>query len=103
MKSRAKELRLRAGYQKQVVAAMAGIGVRTLERVERGELGVQLETVVRVAGVFGVAVSDLLPPLGARPKKPRAFSPRWAGAKSRTPLRGADILDLREDEGADGG
>ncbi len=78
MLSKAKIIRARLGYSKPQAAGIAGIGVRSLDRIERGESAIRIETLLRVALAYGCSPVDLWPPLVARPKKAKA-SPRRLG------------------------
>jgi hypothetical protein len=77
-----------------MMASLAGIGLRTLDKVEAGEIGVQLETLVRVSQVLGVSVCQLYPPLHVKPKQPRAFTNRWSGRVGKKPGR-LKVTDIK--------
>lgn len=72
MISKAQEIRAKSGYPKSRIAAIAGIGLRSLERVEAGETGITVETLLRVALAYGCSVADLYPPLSVRPTRAKA-------------------------------
>jgi transcriptional regulator with XRE-family HTH domain len=56
---RLKAARERAGYTQEVLAVRAGIGTRTLARIESGE-DVRYSTLVALANALGVDVSTLV-------------------------------------------
>jgi transcriptional regulator with XRE-family HTH domain len=56
---KAKELRTRRAWSQEQLAAVAGINVRTIQRIERGD-GASFETLKALANAFDVDVSELL-------------------------------------------
>lgn len=54
------------------VAAAAGTSTTAVARIERLDVGtMRVETLVKIAQALGVAVSELVPALNARPRAPR--------------------------------
>lgn len=92
--NKAADIRAKLGYSMTRAAVVAGLsGPQILKRVENGETGIQVETLMRVALAYGCAPVELWPQLGAKPKQaqasnPRAYKPR-RGPKSLNPaIRG---------------
>ena len=58
-------MRSALGWSREEVAARAGVTLRTVGRVERGErlANVQLGTVARIAAAVGVSCAELVPAL----------------------------------------
>lgn len=59
--NRAKQLRLDSGGEVVDTAREAGIGTRTLHKIEAGET-VQVDSLKRLADFYGVRPSELLAP-----------------------------------------
>lgn len=61
---------LQAGGIRRIdLAARAGCGLETLERISSGRVGgMRLETLLRVSASLGVAPAELVPALGTRPR-----------------------------------
>ena len=76
MRSRSREIRAKLGLMKVEVAAIAGIGIKSLERVDRGDPHVKLDTVFRVALALGASPVDIWPALAAKPRRAQATAPR---------------------------
>lgn len=57
-----RQLRLARGWNQDEFAARAGMHRTHPTKLENGALDLRLSTLRRVAGVFGVSVSALLPP-----------------------------------------
>ena len=49
------------GWLQRELAVAAGLPVRTIGRIERGEVDVRLSTVAKIARALGVSLRDLLP------------------------------------------
>jgi transcriptional regulator with XRE-family HTH domain len=58
---RIKELRLKAGYSQEELAAKAGLHRTYMSDIERGERNVSVENIEKIAKALGVKSSDLLP------------------------------------------
>ncbi len=56
-----KELRLKAGYSQEELAAKAGLHRTYMSDVERGERNVSVENIEKIAKALSVKSSDLLP------------------------------------------
>lgn len=56
-----KELRLKAGYSQEELAAKAGLHRTYMSDVERGERNVSVENIEKIVKALGVKSSDLLP------------------------------------------
>ncbi len=69
LKSRVKEIRAKLGISQVELAAHAGISIALVNRLQRGDVSVKLETLMRVALALGVAVADLYPEMMIRPKR----------------------------------
>jgi transcriptional regulator with XRE-family HTH domain len=66
-----RRLRLAHGFSQLQVAAGAGISLKTLQKIERGDVaGVKLWTVIRLAGALGCRAVDLVPAFLAVPRPP---------------------------------
>ncbi len=57
---RCKELRLAAGLSQMGVARNSEFGLSHYQRIERGELDPKLSTLLRLADIYGVSLSELL-------------------------------------------
>ena len=86
MKSKSREIRNKLGLTKVQTAAIAGIGMNALERIDRGDLRIRIETLFRVALAYGASPSDVWPALGARPKR-AMISPQRTRSDGRTLIR----------------
>ena len=53
-------LRAERGWTQEFVASRAQITLRMLQRLEGAETNPTLDTIVKVAGAYGVSVKDLL-------------------------------------------
>ena len=49
------------GWLQRELAAAAGLPLRTIGRIERGEVDVRLSTLTKIAAALGVALKDLMP------------------------------------------
>jgi len=58
---RIKELRLKAGYSQEELAAKAGLHRTYMSDIERGKRNVSIENIEKIAKALGVKSSDLLP------------------------------------------
>lgn len=58
---RIKELRLKAGFSQEELAAKAGLHRTYMSDIERGERNVSVENIEKIARALGVKSSDLLP------------------------------------------
>jgi len=58
---RIKELRLKAGYSQEELAAKAGLQRTYMSDIERGKRNVSIENIEKIAKALGVKSSDLLP------------------------------------------
>jgi DNA-binding XRE family transcriptional regulator len=58
---RIREMRERKSWLQRDLAKAAGLPVRTIGRIERGEVDVRLSTISRIAKALGVTLKDLLP------------------------------------------
>ena len=58
---RLREMREDQAWLQRDLAKVAGLPVRTIGRIERGEVDVRLSTLSRMAKALRVAVKDLLP------------------------------------------
>ena len=58
--SRLRELRLKAGMSQEELAHRSGIDRTFVGRMERGERGVSLETLVKLGRVLGISASELI-------------------------------------------
>ncbi|MBI2356131.1 MAG: helix-turn-helix transcriptional regulator [Candidatus Doudnabacteria bacterium] len=58
---RIKELRLKAQYSQEELAAKAGLHRTYMSDIERGERNVSVENIEKIAKALGVKSSDLLP------------------------------------------
>lgn len=56
-----KELRLKAGYSQEELAARAGLHRTYMSDIERGERNVSVENIEKIAKALGVKSSNLLP------------------------------------------
>lgn len=56
-----KELRLKAGYSQEELAARAGLHRTYMSDIERGERNVSVENIQKIAKALGVKSSNLLP------------------------------------------
>jgi transcriptional regulator with XRE-family HTH domain len=54
-------LREGKGLFQKDLAKSAKLPIRTIGRIERGEVDVRLSTLTRIAGALGVSAKDLLP------------------------------------------
>lgn len=54
------------GYRVVDVAALAGVSLQTVRKIEEMDYGVRLDSVYRVAYALGLAPSDLYPALAER-------------------------------------
>lgn len=76
-----RRLRQRRHLTQEELAEAAGLDARYVQRVERGEVNMRLETLVRLAAPLGETPARLLrkatlgPPSPGRPRKAQ-FSPR---------------------------
>ena len=57
---RLKYLRLQESMTQNDLAEIAGVGIATIERLERGKVLPRIETCLLLAKVFGITVSQLL-------------------------------------------
>lgn len=53
-------IRRERGYSQEAFAPRAGIERSNYGAIERGEFNVRLDTIVKIAGGFGITVGDLL-------------------------------------------
>ena len=58
---RVRALREERGLLQRGLAATAGLPVRTLGRLEQGEVDARLSTLVKISNALGVNVKELLP------------------------------------------
>ena len=58
---RIREMRERKSWLQRDLAKAAGLPVRTIGRIERGEVDVRFSTISRIARALGVPLKDLLP------------------------------------------
>lgn len=58
---RIRELRAARSWLQRELATRAGLPLRTIGRIERGEVDVRLLTLSKIAAALGVEVRDLLP------------------------------------------
>lgn len=58
---RIKELRLKAGFSQEELAAKAGLHRTYMSDIERGERNVSVENIEKIAKALSVKSSDLLP------------------------------------------
>ena len=58
---RVREMRERIDWLQRDLAKVAGLPVRTIGRIERGEVDVRLSTLSRIAEALGKSARDLLP------------------------------------------
>ncbi len=71
------ELRRVHGLRREEIAARSGCSLRTVARIERGQLdGVKLLTLVRIAYAVGVRPADLVPALALDPPAPGLIQAR---------------------------
>lgn len=98
MKSRSRTFRRKLGLTKVEVAAIAGIGMGPLERVDRGDPHVRMDTLFRVALALGASPVELWPALSATPKLARATFTRYRSGypKKKQPPR-AEIQQIVRD------
>lgn len=73
MPSKAKEIRIRSNLTMQRISTYSGVCPATILRIEKGEPGVNLSSLVRVAYAYGCAPVELYPGLDLRPAKPLRF------------------------------
>ena len=57
---RLKNLRTQESMTQNDLAEITGIGIATIERLERGKVFPRIETCLLIAKVFGITVSQLL-------------------------------------------
>jgi len=70
-----RRLRLARGLSQLQVAAGAGISLKTLQKIERGDIArVRLRTFLALAGVLDCRAVDLVPAFLAVPRPPRSTS-----------------------------
>lgn len=81
MKSHSRTYRRKLGLTKVEVAAIAGIGMGPLERVDRGDPHVRMDTLFRVALALGASPVQLWPALSATPKAARATFTRYTASR----------------------
>jgi transcriptional regulator with XRE-family HTH domain len=65
--TKTKELRVKRAWSQEQLADIAGVNVRTIQRIEHGE-GASFESLKAVANAFGVNVEELLAPPPAEPQ-----------------------------------
>ena len=58
---RIRALREGRGWLQRELAAVAQLPVRTVGRIERGEVDVRLSTVAKIAAALGVPLKELMP------------------------------------------
>ena len=64
------QIRNALGLSQVAVAARAGAGVKTIQRIEDGRVaGMRLGTLIRVARALGVSTVELVPGLAVRPSE----------------------------------
>lgn len=67
-----RRLRLSQGLSQLQVAAWAGISLKTVQKIERGDSAkVRLWTFVKLAGVLGCRAVDLVPAFNSVPPPPQ--------------------------------
>jgi transcriptional regulator with XRE-family HTH domain len=67
-----REIRHARDLSQLEVAAIAGVSLATVRRIEKGQIDtLYLRTLVQVAHALGVAPSDLVPGLDCAPARPR--------------------------------
>jgi transcriptional regulator with XRE-family HTH domain len=49
------------GLLQREMASLAGLPVRTVGRIERGEADMRVSTLTKIAGALGVSLKDLIP------------------------------------------
>ena len=59
--ARIRDIRERKVWIQRDLAKAAGLPVRTIGRIERGEVDVRLSTLTRIAKALGASLKDLLP------------------------------------------
>lgn len=59
--ARIREMRERKAWLQRNLAKAAGLPVRTIGRIERGEVDVRISTLSRIAKALGAGLKDLLP------------------------------------------
>ncbi|MBX3101544.1 MAG: helix-turn-helix transcriptional regulator [Bacteroidetes bacterium] len=59
-----KRLREVASLTQQDVAIMAGVDIRTIQRIEKGEHGMGVPVLIGIAEALGVCVGDILRVIG---------------------------------------
>jgi transcriptional regulator with XRE-family HTH domain len=59
--NRIRALRESKGLLQKDLAKSAGLPIRTIGRIERGEVDVRLSTLTRIAKALGSSTKDLLP------------------------------------------
>ena len=84
MKSNALQLRQERGESRSRTAHNAWISEKVVQKIERGEIGVKLESIVRMALRWGVAVTDIYPGLGAKPAHPVEVGPPEKGIRPKS-------------------
>jgi transcriptional regulator with XRE-family HTH domain len=102
MRSNSRKLREKMGLTKVEVAAIAGIGIKPLERVDRGDPHIRLDTLFRIALALGASPVDIWPALAARPKAARATHTRYRAEhrnRRRPPNYQIDRLVRNTNEG----
>ncbi len=75
VRERVRELRLARGLTQEALCERAGISLDAVTRIERGSRVPTIDTIERLAGALGVAVTDLFGPSSAprTPKTPAAL------------------------------
>jgi transcriptional regulator with XRE-family HTH domain len=83
------------GLHQHEAAACSGVGLASIQRVEKGHMNISVETLCRYAYALGVAPVDVYPGLGIAPPHPIHTEPRphW----TRGGKRGKATIKLMAD------
>ncbi len=83
MKSNAEKIRTSLHRTINQAAVYAGLSIRSVRCIERGEPQVQVRTILNLAYSYGVSPLDLLPGLGVSPGREMRFDHEVKAKKAR--------------------
>lgn len=102
LKNNALRIRTISTRTREQAAVYAGISTGTLQKIERGDLTVQLKTILNLAFSYGVSATELLPGLRVSPGREMRFDHEiQEGQQRRAKAAKAREKDAAEEQPGD--
>lgn len=75
LKTRVKNLRIKAALTQVALATMADLSVQTIKDIEAGRRGIGYDSIKKLSGAFGISIEELTGEASPEPKVIREVAP----------------------------